>query len=143
MRVAIVADDHKKELIVEFCIAYCGILAKYKVCATSKTARFVTEATGLSIEELLAGDLGGMEQLISMVTYNEVDLLIFLRNTDYKSYATPEFNELLRMCDMYNIPVATNLAVAEVLVRALDNGDLDWREIMNERAGKSAKNRPL
>lgn len=134
MEVVIIADDRKKELVVEFCIAYCGILTKHHLCATSKTAKYITEATGMPVEPLLSGDLGGAEQVTSRISYNEVDMLIFFRNTTPEGYRNMEDNNLLRMCDIYNIPVATNVATAEILVRALERGDLDWRELVNPRS---------
>lgn len=134
MVIAIIADDKKKELMVQFCIAYCGILSKHNLCATSKTARYISEATGLKMESLLSGSLGGTEQITTRIAYNEIDLLLFFRDTSKMGYFDPDDIDLLRMCDIYNVPAATNLASAEVLVRALDRGDLDWREIVNPRS---------
>lgn len=134
MEIAIIADDKKKELMVEFCIAYCGILSKHNLCATSKTAKYIGEATGMNIENLLAGSLGGTEQIASRIAYNEIDLLIFFRDTSTDALQDSDDINMLRMCDVYNIPCATNIATAEVLVRALDRGDLDWREIVNPRS---------
>lgn len=134
MVIAVIADDMKKELMVQFCIAYCGILSKHSLCATSKTARYITEATGLKMESLFSGSLGGIEQITTRIAYNEIDLLIFLRDTRKDRYFESDDIDMFRMCDIYNVPVATNLASAEVLVRALDRGDLDWREIVNPRS---------
>ncbi len=127
MKIAIIANDKKKELITEFCIAYCGILSKHQICATGTTAKYITEATGLPIERLLAGSHGGVEQIVSKISYDEVDLLIIFRDpTDDMEYAESELY-IIKLCDKYTIPVATNLATAEALVLALDRGDLDWR----------------
>ncbi|MBQ7847602.1 MAG: methylglyoxal synthase [Clostridia bacterium] len=134
MEIALIADDKKKELMVEFCIAYCGVLSKHRLCATGKTAKYVSEATGLKLESLLAGSLGGMEQVSSRICYNEIDLVLFFRDTSPASLADVHAIDLLRVCDLYNIPVATNIATAEVLVMALDRGDLDWREYINPRS---------
>ena len=134
MEIAIIADDKKKELMVEFCIAYCGILTKHRLCATSKTAKYISESTGMKIESLLSGSLGGAEQVTSRIAYNEIDLLLFFRDTNKEGYINSDDIDMLRMCDVYNVPVATNLATAEILVRALDRGDLDWREIVNPRS---------
>ena len=134
MEIAIIADDKKKELMVEFCIAYCGILTKHRLCATSKTAKYISESTGMQIESLLSGSLGGAEQVTSRIAYNEIDLLLFFRDTNKDGYINSDDIDMLRMCDVYNVPVATNLAPAEVLVRALERGDLDWREIVNPRS---------
>lgn len=130
MEIAIIAHDMKKELMTQFCIAYCGILSKHHLFATATTAKYISEATGLDIDRLMSGDHGGEEQIVSRVAYNEVDVLLFFRDTRAESN-NPVDNELLRMCDLYNIPVATNIATAEVIVTALDRGDLDWREIVN------------
>ena len=134
MEIALIADDKKKELMVEFCIAYCGVLSKHRLCATGKTSKYVSEATGLRLESLLAGSLGGMEQVSSRICYNEIDLVLFFRDTAPSSLADVHAIDLLRVCDLYNIPVATNIATAEVLVMALDRGDLDWREYLNPRS---------
>jgi len=133
VHIAIIADDTKKEIMTEFCIAYCGILSKHSICATGITAKFISEATGLTIEKMLPGSQGGAEQITARIAYNEIDLLIFFRSTtDREAYHKNE-RDLLLMCDTYNIPVATNIATAEILVRGIDRGDLDWREIVNTR----------
>ena len=128
MEIAIIAADVKKEIMTQFCIAYCGILSKHNLCATSITAKYISEATGLKIERLLTGEHGGEEQIATRVAYNEIDILLYFRDT--RSADAPG-QELLLTCDRYNIPVATNIATAEVLVLALDRGELDWREIVN------------
>ena len=133
MEIAIIADDKKKELAVEFCIAYCGILSKHHVCATSKTAKYITEATGMPVESLFTGSLGGTEQITSRISYNEIDLLLYFRNTSADYMYVSDDISLLRACDTYNVPVATNIATAEVLVRALERGDLNWREYVNPK----------
>ncbi len=127
MNIAIIANDKKKELITEFCIAYCGILSAHNICATGTTGKYISEATGLNIEKLLAGSHGGVEQIVSKIAYGEVDLLILLRDTlDDAEYMETELG-LVKLCDKYTIPVATNIATAEALILALDRGDLDWR----------------
>jgi len=128
MQIAIIAHDMKKELMAQFCIAYCGILSKHNLCATGITANYICEATGLEIEKLLSGEHGGEQQIASRIAYNEIDLVLFFRTTRPQTIPDESDLEILRMCDQYNIPVATNIATAEVLVRALDRGDLDWRE---------------
>ena len=131
MEIAIIADDSKKELMTQFCIAYCGMLSKHSICSTSITGKYIADATGLEIEKLLPGTHGGVQQICSRVSYNEIDLVLYFRSSDPNcSYMEEEMN-LLRMCDAQNIPVATNIATAEVLVLALDRGDLSWREIVN------------
>ena len=133
MQIAIIADDNKKELMAQFCIAYCGILSKHKLCATSITGNYISDATGLEIEKLLSGQHGGEQQIASRVSYNEIDALLYFRSTEPKAnFDEAEYN-LLRLCDIHNVPVATNIAMAEILSLAIDRGDLDWREIVNSR----------
>lgn len=143
MDIALIADDTKKELMTQFCIAYCGILSKHHICATSTTGKYVSEATGLEIEKLLAGEHGGTQQITSKISYNEVDVVLFFRNSI--PHADPDDAEynLLRMCDVHNVPVATNIATAEVLICALDRGDLDWREIVNPRSDYNRRRRGI
>lgn len=131
MEIAIIAHDLKKELMTQFCIAYCGILSKHDLCATNITARYISDATGLRIEKLLAGEQGGEQQIASRIACNEIDMLLYFRDTRPNSQTDNVEHELLRMCDSYNIPVATNIATAEVLIMALDRGDLDWRKYVN------------
>ena len=143
MEIALLANDSKKELMVQFCIAYCGVLAKHKLCATKSTGSMIYEATGLHIEQLLPGGQGGMQQLTSRISFNEIDVLIYFRDTrpssGFSSHDEIE-RELLLACDRYNVPVATNIATAEVIIMALDRGDLDWRELVNPRSQCNRKN---
>ncbi len=131
MEIAIIAHDVKKELMAQFCIAYCGILNKHNICATAVTGKYISEATGLDINRLMSGEQGGEEQIASRVAYNEIDVLLYFRDTRPDAKFNPAEYELLRMCDLYNVPVATNIATAEVIITALERGDLDWREIVN------------
>ncbi|MBE6557142.1 MAG: methylglyoxal synthase [Ruminococcaceae bacterium] len=134
MEIAIIAHDLKKELMTQFCIAYCGILSKHHLCATAVTAKYIAESTGLEITRLMPGEQGGEQQIASRIAYNEIDVLLNFRDTRPTAKYNEEDLELLRMCDLYNIPVATNIATAEVLITALDRGDLDWRQLVNPRA---------
>ncbi len=136
MKIALIADDKKKELMVEFCIAHCGVFSKHRLCATGKTAKYVSEATGLQIEELLSGRLGGMEQVASRVCYNEIDLLLYFRDTEQLSADASCHNALSRVCDLYNIPIATNSATAEILVTALEKGNASRRANVNGKIRK-------
>ena len=115
------------------------MLSKHNLCATSITAKYISEATGLKIEKLLAGEQGGEQQITSRVAYNEIDLLLYFRDTRPGRGTGEIENELMRMCDQNNVPVATNIATAEVLIMALDRGDLDWREIVNPRSALNRK----
>ncbi len=133
MNIALIAHDRKKELMVQFCMAYCGILAKHSLCATGTTGKLVAEATGLRIERYLPGMQGGEEQISARVSYNEIDLVLFFRDPMSNSEYEPDVHVLARLCDMHNIPVATNAATAEMLILGLDRGDLDWRNIVNPK----------
>lgn len=134
MEIAIIAHDLKKELMAQFCIAYCGILSKHHLCATGITAKYISDATGLKIEKMLSGETGGEQQIASRVSYNEIDALLYFRDTRPSADFNENEWELLRVCDAYNVPVATNIAMAEVLICAIDRGDLDWREVLNPRS---------
>ena len=134
MEIAIIAHDTKKELMTQFCIAYCGILSKHNICATDITGKYSSEATGLNIERLLSGIHGGEEQIASRIAFNEVDLVLCFRETVRSAEIYESENDLLRLCDIYNIPVATNIATAEALILALEQGTLDWRELVNPRS---------
>ena len=137
MEIAMIASDKKKELMSEFCIAYCGILSRHNICATARTGKFIADATGLNIQRLRAGEDGGKQQIASRVAYNEIDVLLYFRDTRPDAKYNPAEHELIRMCDVQNVPVATNIATAEVIITALDRGDLDWRNIVNPHSGES------
>ena len=130
MDIAIIAEDNKKELMTQFCIAYCGILCHHHLCATHTTGAYISDVTGLEIETLLAGS-AGTEQISSRISYNEIDVVFFFRSTDPAKEVSEAEANLLRLCDVYNVPVATNIATAEALVQALDSGTLDWRNLLN------------
>lgn len=128
MKIGLIAHDAKKKLMQNFCIAYRGILSKNELCATGTTGRLVEEVTNLNIHKYLAGHLGGQQQLASQIEHNEMDLIIFLRDPLSPKSHEPDVNDVVKLCDTYNIPLATNLATAELLIKALDRGDLEWRE---------------
>lgn len=131
MTIAIIAHDSKKELMVQLCIAYCGILSKYNLCATGTTGKLVSEATGLNIQRYLGGAQGGGQQIAARISCNEIDVLLFFRDPINPKSNEPNDMNLLRLCDVHNVPVATNIATAEALIMSLERGDLDWREIGN------------
>jgi methylglyoxal synthase len=133
MNIAIIAHDAKKELMTQFCIAYCGILSRHRIFATGTTGKLVADATGLDITRFLSGSQGGDQQIGSLIACNEIDmLLIFSDPLDPKEHE-PNVNSLLRICDVHNVPAATNIATAEALIHSLDRGDLDWRDIVNPK----------
>ncbi len=133
MNIALIADDAKKELMVQFCIAYCGILSRHNLFATGTTGKLVAEATGLEINRFLSGSQGGDQQIVSLIQCNEIDLLLLFRDPlKEKSHEHSEVT-LLRLCDVHNIPVATNIATGEAIIHSLERGDLDWRDIVNPK----------
>lgn len=129
MNIGLIAHDSKKKLMQNFCIAYRGILSKHTLYATGTTGRLVEEVTNLSVHKYLAGHLGGAQQLASQIEHNEMDLVLFLRDPFSPKSHEPDINDVVKLCDTYNIPLATNLATAELLIKALERGDLEWREM--------------
>lgn len=129
MNVGLIAHDSKKKLMQNFCIAYRGILNKHTLYATGTTGRLIEEAANLSIHKYLAGSLGGDQQMGAQIENNELDLVIFLREPLSPKSHEPDVSNVVRLCDVHNIPLATNVATAELLIRALERGDLDWREM--------------
>ena len=132
MNIALLAHDRKKELMVQFCIAYCGIFAGHSISATNTTGRLVGEATGLPISLYLSCSQGGNQQIGARIAYNEIDLVLFFCDPN-ESGSTKDVDDIARLCDQYNVPFASNVATAEVLIRGLQRGDLDWRDIVNPK----------
>ena len=131
MNIALIADNHKKELMAQFCIAYCGILSRHNLFATHITGKLISDATGLELETFFSGGSGGIDQIASRVAYNEIDAVIYFRTTEVGMVPTDATDNLLRLCDLHNIPVATNIATAEIIITAVGNGDLNWRDFVN------------
>lgn len=128
MNIGLVAHDAKKTLIQNFCIAYRGVLNKHSLYATGTTGRLIEEVANLNVHKYLAGHLGGEQQLGSQIEHNQIDLVIFLRDPLTPKIHEPDINNVVHLCDIHNIPLATNLATAELLIKSLDRGDLSWRE---------------
>jgi methylglyoxal synthase len=130
MQIALIANDAKKKLMVNLCVAYKHILAKHSLCATGSTGALIEEHIGLPIKKYLAGNHGGGSQLASEIAHNDIDMVIFLRDPNFHNQAkNMEADSITRLCDEHNIPIASNLSTAEVLLLALDRGDLNWRLI--------------
>ena len=132
MNIALMAHDNKKDLMVQFCTAYAGILSKHTICATNITGKMVAEATGLPIHLFLARVHGGAEQIGARIAYNEIDLVLCFDDPRNKT-PNEDIANIYRLCDQNNIPYASNLATAEMLVLGLSRGDLDWRDIVNPK----------
>lgn len=119
--------------MTQFCIAYCGILSRHKLFATGTTGKLVSEATGLDINCFLSGIQGGDQQIGALIACNEIDMLLMFNDPLNPKDHEPNVNNLLRLCDVHNVPAATNIATAEALIHSLDRGDLDWRDIVNPK----------
>ena len=132
MNIALLAHDRKKELMVQFCIAYAGILQEHTLVATNTTGRLIAEATGLDISLYMGAAQGGSQQIGARIAYNEIDLVLFFCDPGQPELYSAA-NELSRLCDLYNIPFASNVATAEVLIQGLRRGDLAWRDIVNPK----------
>ncbi|MBQ8663337.1 MAG: methylglyoxal synthase [Eubacterium sp.] len=129
MNIGLIAHDSKKKLMQNFCIAYRGILAKHEIYATATSGRLIAECTNLNVHKYLPGPLGGLQQLSAAIESNEIDLVIFLRDPVKAKAHEPGMDGIIKNCDIHNIPFASNIATAELLIHALDRGDLDWREM--------------
>jgi len=132
MNIALVAHDNKKELMTQFCTAYCGILAQHTLCATATTGQLISEATGLTIHRFLSFAHGGGQQIGARIAYNEIDMVLCFGDPNTK-VPLEDITYITHLCDQNNIPYATNLATAEMLIMGLARGDLNWRDIVNPK----------
>ncbi len=128
MNIGLIAHDAKKTLMQNFCIAYRGVLSRHNLFATGTTGRLVEEVTNLNVHKYLAGHLGGEQQMGAQIEHNQIDMVIFLRDPLTPKSHEPDVNNVVHLCDTHNIPLATNLATAELLIKSLERGDLAWRE---------------
>ena len=134
MNITLMAHDKKKELMVQFCTAYKSILAKHSLSATAATGRLVSEATGLPVSQFLSKNQGGHQQVDARIAYNEIDLvLMFTDPNNIDPWEDQQIVQTIHLCDTHNVPVATNLASAEMLILGLQRGDLDWREMLRPK----------
>ena len=129
MNIGLIAHDGKKKLMQNLCIAYRGIFNRHELYATATTGRLIEEVTNLTVHKYLAGPLGGEQQLGSQIEHNLIDMVIFLRDPQNQESHEPDIFNVMRLCDIHNIPLATNLATAELLIKSLKRGDLEWREM--------------
>jgi len=130
MNIALIAHDKKKELMVQFCTAYKAVLVQHTLFSTAGTGDLVEETTGLPVQKFLSGPQGGDQQIGSRIAYNEIDLVLFFGDPLTAMPYEPDVSTLIRLCDVHTIPIATNMATAEVLVLGLSRGDLDWRNLV-------------
>lgn len=132
MKIALIAHDRKKPMMVKLATAYKTILEKHELFATGTTGQRITEATGLPIHRFKSGPLGGDQQIGAMISEDQLDLVIFLRDPLAAQPHEPDVTALIRLSDVYEIPLATNIGTAEVLLRGLEAGFLDFRRIVHE-----------
>ena len=133
MNIAFLAHDKKKELMIQFCTAYKSVLVKHDLFATATTGRLIADNTGLPLTLLLSHKQGGHQQINARIAYNEIDLVIlFTDPNNVDTWDDEQLMETIRYCDKHNVPVATNLACAEMLILGLQRGDLDWREMFRK-----------
>jgi len=132
MNIALIAHDRKKDDLVRFAVAYKPIFEKHTLYATGTTGLRIMEATELPVHRFQSGPLGGDQEIGAMVAKNSMDVIFFFRDPLTAQPHEPDVTALVRLCDVYAIPLATNMGTAEVLVRGLERGDLDWRNIVKE-----------
>ena len=134
MNITLMAHDKKKELMVQFCTAYKSVLMRQNLYATATTGRLVADATGLPITLFLAHSQGGHQQVDARISYNEIDLvLMFTDPNNIDPWEDQQLMHTIHLCDTHNVPIATNLASAEMLILGLQRGDLDWREMIRPK----------
>ncbi|MGG1675159.1 methylglyoxal synthase [Neobacillus sp. NRS-1170] len=139
MNIALIAHDKKKNDLVQFATAYQTIFAKHTLFATGTTGSRISEATGLPITRFQSGPLGGDQEIGAMIAKNQMDAVFFFRDPLTSQPHEPDVTALVRLCDVYSIPLATNMGTAELLIRGLEEGLIDWRNIVKENGGSNGK----
>ncbi|SDH41677.1 methylglyoxal synthase [Alteribacillus bidgolensis] len=137
MDIALIAHDKKKEDIIRFVQAYKPVIEKHSLHATGTTGARLEEETGITVTKHLSGPLGGDQQIGSLVADGVIDLILFFRDPLTAQPHEPDISALIRLCDVHSVPVATNMATAEVLVKGLNSGFFEFRKaIQKERKSK-------
>jgi methylglyoxal synthase len=139
MNIALIAHDKKKNDLVQFATAYQAAFAKHNLFATGTTGLRINEATGLPITRFQSGPLGGDQQIGAMIAKNNMDAVFFFRDPLTAQPHEPDVTALVRLCDVYSIPLATNMGTAELLIRGLEEGLLEWRNIVNKNGETNEK----
>jgi methylglyoxal synthase len=137
MKIALIAHDQKKPNMIQFATAYQPILGKHELYATGTTGLRIAEATGLSLHRFQSGPLGGDQEIGALIAQNKMDMVIFFRDPLTAQPHEPDVTALLRLCDVYSIPLATNMGTAEILIRGLERGELEWRTVIHEKEAKN------
>jgi methylglyoxal synthase len=132
MNIALIAHDKKKDDLVRFVLAYEAIFSKHALYGTGTTGLRIMEATGLSVERFQSGPLGGDQEVGALIAKNKMDIVFFFRDPLTAQPHEPDVTALVRLCDVYSVPLATNMGTAEVLIKGLERGDIEWRKIVNE-----------
>ncbi|WP_174613586.1 methylglyoxal synthase [Virgibacillus ihumii] len=133
MNIALIAHDKKKQDIINFSIAYQHILKNHQLFATGTTGKKISEETGLEVFRFQSGPIGGDQQIGAKIANNEMDIVIFLRDPLTAQPHEPDVSALMRLCDVHLIPLATNIAAAEIVIRALANGNFSWRDVLKQQ----------
>jgi len=133
VKIALIAHDRKKDNLVQFAIAYQNILQEHTLYATGTTGQRVIEATGLEVTRFRSGPLGGDQQIGAMIANNDMDMVVFFRDPLTAQPHEPDVSALIRLCDVYQVPLATNMGTAEILLKGLQEGFVDWRLIQERR----------
>ena len=136
MYIAFMSHNNKKDLMVQFCSAYAGVLDRHHLCATNTTGKLIAAETGLHIHLFMSHQHGGCQQIGARIAYNEIDMVIFFTDPSDSSM-DKELLYISQLCAQNNIPFASTVATAEMLVLGLDRGDLDWRNIVNPKTRHS------
>lgn len=136
MKIALIAHDKKKPDMIQFATAYEPILKKHELFATGTTGLRIAEATGMNIHRFQSGPLGGDQEIGAMIAQNQMDMVIFFRDPLTAQPHEPDVTALLRLVDVYSIPLATNMGTAEILIHGLERGELGWRNLVKEKEGE-------
>lgn len=133
MNIALIAHDKKKDDIVRFAIAYKSILAEHTLYATGTTGSRIIKESGLSIHRFQSGPLGGDQEIGALIANNKMDVVFFFRDPLTVQPHEPDVSALVRLCDVYAVPLATNMGTAEIIIKGLERNDLSWRNIVSEK----------
>lgn len=133
MNIALIAHDKKKDDMVRFATAYKSVFAQHTLYATGTTGLKIMEATGLEVHRFQSGPFGGDQEIGAMIANNKMDMVFFFRDPLTAQPHEPDVTALIRLCDVYAVPLATNMGTGEVLVKGLERGDISWREIIRGR----------
>ena len=135
MRIALIAHDKKKDDMIDFARRYKNVLSEHELYATGTTGKLINELIGLNVNRFLSGPLGGDQQIGAKIVTGEISYVIFLRDPLTAQPHEPDVTALLRLCDVYSVPLATNMGTAEILIKGIERGDLDWRNIVEKKQG--------